>query len=154
MRSIRGVELEATVPVDRVDLDLALLALPGHAEPHRDPGVAVPPQRAIEIGEFVNRSPVIRMGRGGALDRAAGLGAEKASPLVLVQRRGGGGARAGGAQFNGATVNRGSFNSGNFQRDVSANRIHPQGIEHRYRPRGQVERSLGQSLRMAKSPCY
>ena len=60
MRSIRGVELEVTVPVDRVDLDLALLALPGHAEPHRDPGVAVPPQSAIEIGEFVNRSPVDR----------------------------------------------------------------------------------------------
>ena len=67
-------------------------------------------------------APLSGWGGVGALDRAAGLGAEKASPLVLVQRRGGGGARAGGAQFNGATVNRGSFNSGNFQRDVSANR--------------------------------
>jgi len=67
-------------------------------------------------------APLSGWGGVGALDRAAGLGAEKASPLVLVQRRGGGGARAGGAQFNGATVNGGSFNSGNFQRDVSANR--------------------------------
>ena len=61
----------------------------------------------------------------GGLDLAAGTGAGKAAPLVLVQRGGGGragGVNRGGGGVNRGNVNRGNFNSGNFQRDVSGNR--------------------------------
>jgi hypothetical protein len=72
-------------------------------------------------------APSSGWGGTGAFGRAAGIDAGKGAPLVLVQRRGGGGGGANRGNVNRGNVNRGNvnrgnFNSGNFQRDVSANR--------------------------------
>jgi hypothetical protein len=68
------------------------------------------------VAAHASGAPSSGWGGIGAFDPAAGIGAGKGAPLVLVQRRGGGGGGVNRGNVNRGNVNRGNVNRGNVNR--------------------------------------